>query len=204
MPHSRLESYLDEIETHLKPLPEWERIEWREEARQHLAALAEAYEELGAEPEAAARAAIKQFGAPETLGRQVRATSSRALADRRTSNLVGWSLHTLSFNTVVTMGALSLMMDPRLGAHWGALAVLLVGHILGGALFGWQTGHRRLSWMMTAPYVALVLAGALLTGCQSAFEPAVLLAAAGATAVALELGSVGAGLASRRSRWRRA
>ena len=39
MLHDRLEGYLDEVETHLRALPEWERIEWREEARQHLADL---------------------------------------------------------------------------------------------------------------------------------------------------------------------
>jgi hypothetical protein len=204
MLHNRLESYLDEIETHLQSLPEWERIEWREEARQHLAALAEAHEELGAEPEAAVRAAIKQFGVPETLGRQVCATSSQAIADRRTSNLVGWSLHSLSYNTLVTMGALSLLMDPRPLAHWAALAVLLAGHTTGGALFGWQTGRARFIWMVTVPYIVLVTAGALLTGWPASVPPSVIAVTTVATAAALPLGALGAGLGSLVSRRRTA
>lgn len=70
--HTRLESYLEELERPLEGLSVDARREWREEAQQHLLALVEAHEELGRTPEEAVEAAISSFGNAEQLGQEMR------------------------------------------------------------------------------------------------------------------------------------
>jgi hypothetical protein len=77
--HSRLERYLEELERPLTALTPEARAEWREEARQHLAALAAAHEELGSSPEEAVEAALRQFGDARQIGRQVQQSSPEGL-----------------------------------------------------------------------------------------------------------------------------
>ena len=67
---SRLEQYLEEVS---KPISSHERVEWRTEAEQHLAALIAAYEELGYNQEEATELALNRFGEAQTVGKQVRA-----------------------------------------------------------------------------------------------------------------------------------
>src|SRR5205085_4514452 len=130
----------DDVEQHLKKLPSWERREWREEALQHLTALADAHEELGSAPVEAAEAAIRQFGAPVRLGKELRASSLDALRRRRASRRLGASLHLLSWNVVVTIAALNLLLGPTLAGTGTppvglAIALFWLGHALGGAVF---------------------------------------------------------------------
>lgn len=75
MNHSRLEQYLDELERPLTSLGENVRREWREEARQHLADLAAAHEELGTDPNTALEQALRQFGEAAKVGQAVRRES---------------------------------------------------------------------------------------------------------------------------------
>lgn len=75
MNHSRLEQYLDELERPLTALGETARREWREEARQHLADLAAAHEELGTDPDIALEQALHQFGDAAKVGQAVRRES---------------------------------------------------------------------------------------------------------------------------------
>ncbi len=75
MNHSRLEQYLDELERPLTALGETARREWREEARQHLADLAAAHEELGTDPDTALEQALHQFGEASKVGQAMRRES---------------------------------------------------------------------------------------------------------------------------------
>jgi hypothetical protein len=74
---SRVEAYLDELERPLAHLPASERREWREEARQHLLSLAAAHEELGASPQEAVDAAVREFGDPGRIGRDLARAQGR-------------------------------------------------------------------------------------------------------------------------------
>lgn len=70
-----LRPYLDALTS---ALPGPEAAEWRQEAGQHLAAMAAAYEELGHAPEEAARLAAARFGDPGEIGRRMLGESRKA------------------------------------------------------------------------------------------------------------------------------
>jgi len=65
------ESYLDTVEQSLRFLPQTERAEWREEARQHLQEIARAEEELGLSPEEARKEAMRLFGDAAQIGQRM-------------------------------------------------------------------------------------------------------------------------------------
>jgi hypothetical protein len=66
-----IEDYLDKVYAPLvKVVPYARRQELRKEIRGHLEALMDGYEELGHSPEAAALAALQQFGDPDVVGRR--------------------------------------------------------------------------------------------------------------------------------------
>lgn len=68
---SRLEDYLDHLNAELiGVVPFGRRQELRRELRAHLTALADAYEELGSNPDDALTEALEQFGAPHLIARQ--------------------------------------------------------------------------------------------------------------------------------------
>jgi hypothetical protein len=70
-PESRLEDYLDHLNAELVGVvPFGRRQELRRELRAHMTALADAYEELGSNPEDALTEALEQFGAPHLIARQ--------------------------------------------------------------------------------------------------------------------------------------
>jgi hypothetical protein len=71
---SRLEQYLDEV---TQPVAAPHRAEWREEVRQHVEAMAVAYEELGHTHDEATELALAQFGDARTVGKQVQARTAR-------------------------------------------------------------------------------------------------------------------------------
>src|SRR5687768_503567 len=165
--HSRLEEYLDEIDRRLQHVPSWEREEWREKARQHLAALAEAHEELGSTPEQALRAAIRQFGQPAHLAQGLDPAAG-ARTDRDASRHLAASAFTLGWYTIVTVFAMSLWVD---GMHkadvfgtwrapfaWAAILIFWAGLGTGGALLGRLTGGTSLGRFVMAAFPLLVLA----------------------------------------------
>lgn len=182
MHHNRLETYLDQVEQQLTRLPTWEREEWRDEARQHLSALAEAREELGWSPEAALEASLRQFGEPEQLGKELLASSSLAVRDRQTSARVAWSVHALSWNVLVTLVTLNLLLAQppellRVPAAAGTLAVFLLGQTLGGALLGWKVRDRHLEGAVQVTYLLMLALGLAGTGLAGACSSLALLAA---------------------------
>jgi hypothetical protein len=201
MHHNRLETYLDQVEQQLKRLPAWERQEWREEARQHLSALAEAREELGWTPEAALEASLQQFGEPERLGKELLASSSLALGARQESRDLAWSLHVLSWNAFITLAAFNTFLEhpatgPALVPTVAALALFFLGHTLGGVAFGWKVRNRSLGPVVNAIYLVLLTAAFLLTGLWRAWPAPLLLLANGSVLAALVLGAAA-------SRWAR-
>lgn len=64
-------AYFERLNAPLRKMPQADRAELHAELRQHLDALAAAHEELGASPDEAAHAALKQFGDPVKIGRRL-------------------------------------------------------------------------------------------------------------------------------------
>lgn len=186
----------------LNLLPEWERREWREEAAQHLAALAAAHEELGETPDEAVEAAVRQFGEPARLGKALLAESSAARRDREASRRLAWSLHVLSWDVLVTIFALSLVTGQTDWVPSGllltvALIVFCLGHAIGGALLGWTVRADRLGPAVVLPYALLLAAATVATGTPTAHPVADLVAASGIVAAGLAAGSAAARWAGR-------
>lgn len=71
MQNIRLESYIHSLESGLKRLSPAEREAQLLEVRGHLEALVASHIAQGKSPDEAARLAIRQFGAPEVLGRDL-------------------------------------------------------------------------------------------------------------------------------------
>jgi len=71
------ESYLDTVEQSLRSLPQTERAEWREEARQHLQEIARAEEELGLSSEEARKEAMRLFGDAAQIGQRMAQSTVR-------------------------------------------------------------------------------------------------------------------------------
>jgi hypothetical protein len=76
---NRLEQYLDEV---AQPVSDCHRMEWREEARQHIASLVAAHEELGLGHEEAVEAALASFGEARQIGQSVQKETTRASSIR--------------------------------------------------------------------------------------------------------------------------
>ena len=68
---ARTKGYLDLLSAQLHALPPEVQAEQREEARQHLAAMAAAYRELGGGADTAEREALTQFGDPIRVGKDI-------------------------------------------------------------------------------------------------------------------------------------
>ncbi len=79
------ESYLDTVEQSLRALPQTERAEWREEARQHLQEIAHAEEELGLTPEEARMEAIRLFGDAAQIGQRLAQSAVQRPSPGRTA-----------------------------------------------------------------------------------------------------------------------
>jgi hypothetical protein len=132
---TRFERYLDEVSC---PMPPPERLEWRTEAEQHLAALAAAYEEMGHATEAATELALEKFGEANRVGALMRKEMEKTsfpLALKVTTalfclqGLMCWYLSIPRFlrnggqNEALLVGALRLFSLPLGscgGAHAGA------------------------------------------------------------------------------------
>jgi HAAS domain-containing protein len=66
-----VDDYLARLNAELIPMPLVERRALLHELRQHLEGLAAAHRELGAAPEAAVLAALRQFGDPVRIGQRL-------------------------------------------------------------------------------------------------------------------------------------
>ncbi len=87
MKNLKLEQYVEKVAANLKSLSESERKSQIDELRQHLEALAAAKQRKGQTEEAATEAAIRQFGASEDLGRELKRMEWRARLKRLPENL---------------------------------------------------------------------------------------------------------------------
>ena len=175
--HSRLEQYLDELERPLTGVAPQTRNEWREEARQHLLALAAAHEEMGSPPEQALEAALRQFGHAPRIGKQLR----RSLLGHPLNGRVTFAL----FSGPVIA---SLLLMIGLGYAYvlsGSPAALAAMRISGACAFvavpvigGWRIGTRqRRGWLgwrvlaaLTLSALAFVPIAGVLSLCLSFFE----------------------------------
>ena len=69
--NEEMENYFNGLNAQLKRMPAADRAEAHQELRQHLDALIAAHEELGATPQEATEAAIRQLGDPVKMGRKL-------------------------------------------------------------------------------------------------------------------------------------
>jgi HAAS len=130
-------AYLDRVGASLAGLlPEERRAELRAELRDHLEALIAAHEELGASPEEAVTAALRQFGGADDLARAWRSAGPPALRSR----------------IAAAAGGLACAGSAALAATWlvsvpaqigiSPLAVLLGGPLL-PLVLGFLAGRAR-------------------------------------------------------------
>jgi hypothetical protein len=197
MSQSRLEAYLDEIEAHLAHLSGPERREWREEAAQHLQALADAEEELGLSRPQAEEAALRRFGQARQIG-ELLGEATKAPARRRatamlasalpglTCSVIG-SLATLLFLARLTWSEQLLGMRPAVPEAIPMLSLTWLGHLVAGAWIGRKLGMRRYLLVGALPYLALLPILLLVSGATSL--PAVYVV----SALVAGLGGVGLG-----------
>ena len=142
MYNSRLEHYLDEMERPLTRLSAETRREWREEARQHLLDLVAAHEELGASPQEAMEAALRQFGDARQIGRQLqRAAQEQTMGPG--AALALFSPLLIAAILLLTGCAYAYVLSGSLLAYtvlqWAGVGAFLAVPILGG----WRVGRRR-------------------------------------------------------------
>ncbi|HLK59250.1 MAG TPA: permease prefix domain 1-containing protein [Chthonomonadaceae bacterium] len=163
MSSNRLEQYLDTLEKPLSALSIETRREWREEARQHVLAIADAHEALGMPPEQALEAALQRFGDAAQIGRQVaRYPVNEPLSGRAAVAL--FSIPLLAAMGLLTVLAyVYVLTDSSLalnGLQVAGTAAYLLVPLLGGWLVG-RRCHRRQS--VTSVLLSLALAGILFT-----------------------------------------
>ena len=140
--HNRLESYLRDIETHLRSLPEHRRESDLIELRQHLESLIAAHIELECEPEEAVTRSIQQFGPAKSVAKSLVRTTRRGLLHPVGTRLciAGWllflismALPTLHVFAITIRGVVcamfSLTPEPTITTRLGALYY----HSLGAA-----------------------------------------------------------------------
>lgn len=156
MSRSRLGAYLNRLERPLASLPEDLRREWREEARQHLAALIEAGSANGLATEAAEDAAFHEFGDPDRIGRDVYLQLRRQAAWRYTPGFA-WAIAALVLCVVgsVEIGAFFWFAPLELIVQWMPAAWYDFGaHLLSNDLWPLCT----VNWVYFAA-AGLILAG---------------------------------------------
>ena len=165
--HSRLEQYLDELERPLTALTPEARADWREEARQHLLALAAAHEELGTPPEEAAEAALRQFGDAQQIGRQVQQFAPEHLRKEGGWRAIGQAY--LLFSVPLMLGIIAMTGCYYAYVFSGGLFSLDALRIAGVCAFvlvpllgGWRVGTRmpgrRLGWRLSAAIALSIFA----------------------------------------------
>lgn len=160
MNHSRLETYLDELERPLTALGETARREWREEARQHLADLTAAHEELGTDPDTALEQALHQFGEAAKVGQAVRRESyvpfSWVPALLRAAVLAGivWA----GGAALVGLARLAFAPAPLTFLDRTSGGTVACYAVLGGLTTFFAARRKPLAWPLAGACVASVIA----------------------------------------------
>lgn len=207
----QLEAYLDECEAPLAPLPAAERGEWRDEARQHLLALAAAHIELGMSEEAAVEAALRQFGEPLPLGKKLAAAMRRtgcSPAEAHRRGRVAWNLSWNLAFAVLVAGRLFMTPPEAGGGAWGLVAAVWsvagglgiwgAGHVLAKVMLRPDAGDRRVWSFLGMSYAGFTLAALWLTGVLPLMTPGRWVATGCSVVSTLGVGWLVARLAERR------
>lgn len=144
--NSELDDYVQRLNAQLRKMSPQERAEVNQELRQHLEAQAKAHEELGATPAEAMQAALRSFGDPTKIGRQMyqewrRASPSDLSGVLRT---MGWLfLSVLCLMPVAALLHLVFPASPARALNAALQCLALVGVPLRvGALVGKRFGAR--------------------------------------------------------------
>ena len=136
--------YFERLNAPLKKVPPEARAEMHQELRQHLDALAAAHEELGATPEEAKAAALRQFGDPAKIGRRLfqewEATCRPPLPANKRTLLWACGVYLLTY-----FGFGALVVQGEWFLHWQR-STLLNQNVMFGVWYG------------LAPFVAGVVA----------------------------------------------
>lgn len=189
---AQIEDYLDHVSAELLVLPRTRRAELRREIGQHVTALAQAHEELGAGPVEAAETALKRFGDPAKIGREFARTWKRPVTWDQATAFPGEAMKQglLWFGgagllTLVSSAVLTTPLGTSNAGLWQCWnAAALVGVPL---LAGWRVGVMApvraafgtflalsLLLLVAAPFCTYF---STLPYCVEPLEPAVLLLA---------------------------
>ncbi len=103
MADQRIERYLATIAGRLRSLPPSLREEELREVRQHLDALVASHRARGADESAAVDAALRQFGRPERIGRQIGTVWARRRPPRLWPALVSYPLLVVAIFAMFTL-----------------------------------------------------------------------------------------------------
>ncbi len=163
--HSRLEQYVEQVETRLAELPPAQRESETEEMRQHIAAMVEARMESGLCEDKAITETLEQFGQAQTVSREL------AQAHGRNHKLLPDNLLTATICAVLCICGsalllfLSLIRIERDGLHLRLLdgcsqyvqwayedSIMLAGCLVAGAMTGALFPRRALMGILL-PYL---------------------------------------------------
>lgn len=158
-----VEDYLDHVSAQLLALPRERRVEMRREINQHVAALAQAHEELGAGPADAAQAALKRFGDPAKIGRAFAATWKQPLTWKELTafpaaalkqGLLWFGAAGVLFAGGATLAVLTsvTLETAQIGDRTGMVAALALP-----LLAGWQVGRTAPARAALGTFYALAL-----------------------------------------------
>lgn len=164
--HRLLEQYLDRVASCLWALPAKRREEEMRELRQHLAALAAADPATGDTADNAAQAALRRFGPPEALGRQMARAWWRGRLLGWRDSAVGTAL--LAGMLLCLPGFLVRVFDADRNVspgvtliHTMPLLLTAVWWVLVGVYVGWKLPQRTFAVTASVTMVAAVLSATL-------------------------------------------
>ena len=173
--HSRLEQYIEQVETRLVELPPAQRESETGEMRQHLAAMVEARMESGLCEEKAITETLEQFGRAQTVSRQLTQVHQRRFLP---DNL----LTAMICSILCTYGGAFLLFMALVRHDWKGLHlrlldgcsqsvqmayvvnVMLIGCLTAGAITG-ALFPRRAQWGTLLPYLVWWAMGISNTSC---------------------------------------
>ncbi len=142
--HSPLEQYLEEVHSHLRVLPDLQRMEEVEEIRQHVEALVAARQELGHSEEEAIAQTLMQFCRARTIGGQLTKAYKRRFPSARRSLALASMCALINF---LGLCFLAIWSFAKLGPGWGSpmYADCFLAHpitwLLSALIFNYSWGY---------------------------------------------------------------
>ena len=156
--NEEMENYFNGLNAQLKRMPAADRAEAHQELRQHLDALIAAHEELGAIPQEATEAAIRQLGDPVKTGRKL--FREWQLSRSRGSHLPILEIICASgLLFALYLGVLNLQAQSNIPIWVRGLWIYLCPPLIAGSVFGL---FRPSNALRNAAQASLALSGTVI------------------------------------------